>query len=226
VTAIGDSTLISQSSSIRNTVFFNRTSSKFGTDYTYSNNTSKSPLTNGFEERRQLAHILRIRYNFNPAYGILLEQEIGDRQSASDVIEGRNFDISYQSLKQVLSYQPGTTFRVSLSNQYTLRTNSLDLGGEQATLVDLGLELRANKIEAGSVFGQLNYITIDYDGQTNNSLAYEMLDGLQNGRNITWAAGVERTLGNNMQLSLSYNGRKSDAVKAVHTGNVQVRAFF
>jgi hypothetical protein len=173
-----------------------------------------------------LAHILRFRYNFNPAYGILLEQEIGDRQSASDVIEGRNFDISYQSLKQVLSYQPGTTFRVSLSNQYTERTNSLDLGGEQATLVDLGLELRANKIEAGSVFGQLNYITIDYDGQTNNSLAYEMLDGLQNGRNITWAAGVERTLGNNMQLSLSYNGRKSDAVKAVHTGNVQVRAFF
>jgi hypothetical protein len=226
VTGIGDSTLISQSSSIRNTVFFNRTSSKFGTDYTYSNNKSKSPLTNGFEERFQVAHNLRIRYNFNPAYGILLEQEMGKKQSGSDVIEGRNFDISYQSLKQVLSYQPGTTFRVSLSNQYTERVNSLDLGGETATLIDLGIELRANKIESGSVFGQVNYITIDYDAETNNSLAYEMLDGLQNGKNITWAAGVERTLGNNMQLSLSYNGRKSDEIKAVHTGNVQVRAFF
>jgi hypothetical protein len=37
---------------------------------------------------------------------------------------------------------------------------------------------------------------------------------------------VQRTLGNNLQLNLSYNGRKSEAIKAVHTGNVQVRAFF
>jgi hypothetical protein len=226
LTSIGDSTLISQSSSIRNTVFFNRTSSKFGTDYTYSKTAAKSPLTTGFEERRQLAHILRVRYNFNPSYGIVLEQEMGENQSDSDVIEGRTFDISYHSLKQVLSYQPGTNFRLNLSGQYTQRLNSPDLGGEKANLLDIGVELRANKMEAGSIFGQVNYITIEYDGVQNNSLSYEMLDGLQNGQNITWAAGVERTLGNNMQLSLSYNGRKSDAITAVHTGSVQVRAFF
>src|SRR5690606_1836750 len=41
----GDSTLISQSSSIRNTFFYNRSSSKFGVDYTYSDQFSKNPLT-------------------------------------------------------------------------------------------------------------------------------------------------------------------------------------
>lgn len=226
ISSIGDSTLISQSSSIRNTVFFNRSSSKFGTDYTYSNQAGKNPLTTGFEERRQQSHALRIRYNFTSAYGILLEQELGERESASDVIDGRNFDIAYYTLKQTFSYQPGTSFRLSFTNSYSEKQNSVSLGGEVAELIDLGLEGRLNKLESGSFFAQLNYIAIDFSGDVNNSLAYEMLDGLQNGNNVTWAAGIERTLGKNLQLSLSYNGRKSDEVKSIHTGNVQVRAFF
>src|SRR5690606_1535519 len=87
----GDSTLISQSSSIRNTFFYNRSSSKFGVDYTYSDQFSKNPLTSGFEERKSLAHILRVRYNFSSKYGIILEQELGDKESASDIIDGRNY---------------------------------------------------------------------------------------------------------------------------------------
>lgn len=226
LSSIGDSTLISQSSSVRNTVFYNRTSSKFGTDYTFSNQISKNPLTTGFEERNRQSHLLRIRYNFTSAYGVVLEQEVGERISNSNVIDGRNFDIEYFNLKQTLSYQPGTTFRLSFINDYSEKTNSAALGGEKAQLIDLGLEGRFNKIEAGSIFGQFNYIMIDYTGNANNSLAYEMLDGLQNGNNITWAAGVERTLGKNLQLSLSYNGRKSSDIPSIHTGNVQVRAFF
>jgi len=218
--------LISQSSSIRNTVFYNRTSSKFGMDYTYSNQAGKNPFTGGFEEREQTVHTGRLRYNFTPEYGLVSEQEIGNRSSFSDIADGRNFDIDYYTAKQTLTYQPGTSFRLSFIGTYTLRNNEDDLGGESAELIDVGLDLRANKMESGSFFGHLNYISIEYDGATNNSVAYEMLDGLQNGGNITWGAGVQRQLGKSMQLSLSYNGRKSEEIDAVHTGNVQVRAFF
>lgn len=223
---IGEADLISQSSSIRNTFFFNRTGSKFGADYTFSDQSSKNPLTSGFEERENRSHTLRVRYNFTAKYGLILEQETGNRTSASDFIEGRNFSIEYLGLKPTLSYQPNTAFRSSLSGAYTLKNNSEELGGEEAVLVDFGADLRFNRIETGSYFFQVNYITIDYSGQGNNSLAYEMLDGLQNGRNITWAAGVQRNLGKNLQLSLSYNGRKSEETRSIHTGNVQVRAFF
>jgi hypothetical protein len=223
---VSDTTLISQSSSIRNTLFYNRNSSKFGVDYTYSTTTSKSPFTSGFEERVQVANTGRLRYNITPAYGIVSEYEFGQRSSQSEIAEGRNFDIAYNTLKQTLSYQPGTTFRLSFTGQYTLRKNDAQFGGEQADLIDLGLDLRANKLEAGLLFANFNYIAITYTGMANNSLAYEMLDGLQNGSNITWGAGIQRQLGKNMQLSLSYNGRKSEEITAVHTGNVQVRAFF
>ncbi|MFN2423442.1 MAG: hypothetical protein ABR572_06680 [Cryomorphaceae bacterium] len=223
---ISDTTLISQSSSIRNTLFYNRTSSKFGVDYTYSNQASKNPFTGGFEEREQTVHTGRLRYNVTPEYGLVSEQELGNRSSFSDIAEGRNFNIDYYTAKQTFSYQPGTSFRLSFTGKYTFRNNEESLGGEKAELIDIGLDMRANKMESGSFFGHLNYISIEYTGAANNSVAYEMLDGLQNGGNFTWGAGVQRQLGKSMQLSLSYNGRKSEDIDAIHTGNVQVRAFF
>jgi hypothetical protein len=222
----GTENLISQSSSIRNTFFFNRTSSKFGVDYTYSDQTSKTPLTSGFEERENTAHIMRLRYNFTAKYGAILEQETGTRLSGSDFLEGRNYSVGYISLKPTFSYQPSTAFRANLSGAYTLKENAQNLGGEEAEIVDFGADLRLSKIEKGTYFAQINYITIDYIGGVNNSLSYEMLEGLQNGQNITWAAGVQRNLGKNLQLSLTYNGRKSEETRSIHTGNVQVRAFF
>ncbi len=224
--SLGDSTLISQSSSVRNTFFYNRSSSQFGVDYTFSNQFAKNPLTTGFEERENLLHLLRIRLNFNSKSGLILEQEIGKRQSLSDIITGRNYLIDYFNLKQTYSYQPSTAFRLSLSNSYTNKKNKPSFGGETAEIVDLGLDCRFSKVESGTMFAQINLISIKYSGDANNSLSYEMLDGLQDGQNITWGAGIQRNLGKNLQLSLSYNGRKSEEVKAIHTGSTQIRAYF
>ena len=226
LTSFGDSALISQSSSIRNTFFYNRSSSKFGVDYTFSNQFSKNPLTSGFEERKNLAHILRVRYNFSSKYGIVLDQEIGDKESFSDIIDGRNYLIDYFNLKQTLTFQPGTSFRVGLTNIYSQKQNAKSLGGEEAKIIDLGLDFRLSKVESGTMFAQVNVISISYTGDASNSISYQMLDGLQDGTNVTWGAGIQRNLGKNLQLSLSYNGRKSEEVKSVHTGNMQVRAFF
>ncbi len=223
---LGDTVLISQSSSFRNTFFFNRSSSKFGVDYTYNNQFGKTPFTSGFEERSSLAHTLRTRYNFNSKHAAVLEQEVGARKSNSDVLNGRNFTIDYFSLNQSYTYQPGTEFRITFNGDYTRKENLPEFGGETAELLDFGAEARLSKAESGTLFGKFNYIGISYNGAPNSSLTYEMLDGLQNGRNFTWAAGVERTLGKNLQLSLSYNGRKSEEAKSVHTGTAQVRAFF
>src|SRR5690606_7713293 len=116
--------------------------------------------------------------------------------------------------------------KIGFTNTYSQKQNAESLGGEKAEIIDLGLDFRLSKVESGTMFAQLNVISISYTGDANNSIAYQMLDGLQNGTNITWGAGIQRNLGKNLQLSLSYNGRKSEEIKSVHTGNMQVRAFF
>ena len=83
-----------------------------------------------------------------------------------------------------------------------------------------------NKATKGAMTVLFNYINISYDGEVNSSLGFEMLNGLKNGTNFTWNANFQRTLANNLQISLNYLGRKSEDNKAIHTGGVQVRAFF
>jgi len=60
----------------------------------------------------------------------------------------------------------------------------------------------------------------------NASLDYEMLEGLQEGSNMTWEITYQQNLSKHMQLSINYNGRKSEESPIIHTAGVQVRAFF
>lgn len=89
-----------------------------------------------------------------------------------------------------------------------------------------GVELRFNMAAKGSVRANFNYIENTFSSTDNVSLAFEMLEGLQNGVNSTWELSYQQNLSKYMQLSLNYNGRKSENTNFIHTGGVQVRAFF
>ncbi|MBA3901509.1 MAG: hypothetical protein H0X62_15115, partial [Bacteroidetes bacterium] len=81
-------------------------------------------------------------------------------------------------------------------------------------------------LDKGNLLFNLNYIVNEFNEAENTLLAFEMLEGLQIGNNITWSLSYQRNLANNMQINLNYTGRTSDAAPTVHTGGVQVRAFF
>jgi hypothetical protein len=53
-----------------------------------------------------------------------------------------------------------------------------------------------------------------------------MLEGLQAGKNSTWRLLVQKNLTQYLDLNVNYQGRKSDNSQIIHTGNVQLRAFF
>ena len=91
---------------------------------------------------------------------------------------------------------------------------------------DYGAEIKYNVLNKGSLNAKVNFIQIAFDGAQNTSLAFEMLDALKIGKNITWGLTYQRNLSNNLQLSLTYDGRQSEGSKTIHTGGAQVRAYF
>lgn len=226
VQEVADSSLITLNSSFRNTVFFNRTNSKYGVDYTYQDNRSKSLLTNGFDSRFNRYNELRVRWNFSDVFTITMESTLGRRGSLSDFLSGRNYTIEYNVVKPELTWQPNNSTRLSVSAESSQKVNEEELGGEEAEILDVGFEGRFNKVSKGSFQVTFNAIKIDYSGAGSNSLSFEMLNGLQPGQNFTWSASVQRNIAENLQLNLIYNGRKSEDDNAIHSGNVQVRAFF
>ncbi len=226
ITELADTALISANTALRNTVFFNRSHSKYGVDYTFGRNSGKSLLTNGFDSRNTSLNEVKVRYNISRVFGVILRGEQGERSNSSDFLSGRNYKINYNEIEPSVSYQPNTSLRGTLKFRFTEKDNDADLGGEKAILQDLGVELRYNQVSKGSLLAQVNMVNIRFSGAGNSSLTYEMLEGLRAGTNFTWSVSYQRTLGKNIQLNLSYNGRKSEELNAVHSGGVQLRAYF
>lgn len=226
LSSIADSSLLTLNSSFRNTLFFNRTDAVFGLDYSYQKVEGKSLLTNGFDSRFNRFNQVKLRWNITPVYGIITEAEQGTKGNSSDFLSGRNYSIFYQKINPKFTIQPNAKFRAVFSYKYMLKQNSKEYGNEQAYINDLGTELKYNVVNKGSVIAGFNFIKIIYTGIVSSSLGFEMLEALKPGLNYTWNIGWQRNISKNMQLNLTYNGRKSEETKIIHIGGVQVRAFF
>lgn len=212
--------------SLRHVIYFNRTDAKYGADYTFRNNSNKSVMVNGFESRQFAQHILKARWNITSVIMLRVELAKGIKERYSEFFTQNDYAIEMLDVKPEISIQPGTKFRITGQYSYTSKENSFEYGGERATLNKANVELRFITPEKGNIMSSVAFISIDYNADQNNSIAFEMLEGLKQGNNLTWTVNWQRTLSNNLQLNLQYNGRKSPDHHAIHVGTVQVRAFF
>lgn len=221
-----DTNLRAYTSSARNTFFYDRTSRTWSMDHSWQNDRSRSLLLNGFESRSRLFNTVRVRWNTTRQWTVDVEGERGRVTNASDLLSGRTWAIEQQGLKPRATWQPNTALRAMLSFKYTEKKNREEYGGESVVLKDLGCEFRYNTAGKGSILLTANLVDITFAGQVNSSLGNELLGGLKPGTNATWSVAIQRNLSNNLQVDLTYNGRRSEGVPVVHVGGAQVRAFF
>lgn len=228
-----DTAILASNNNIRQSVFFNQSSAVFGADYTYINNQSKQLLTNGLEFKDLVSHLIRWRFNFHPSWTFFNEATFSEKSNYSEFFSSRDYKIRAYETQASLAFQPNTQFRVSGIYKYDYKTNLLEemsVMGEPirqtAYLNTIAVELRYNQTEKGSFTARFDFIKIDYNDVENSSIAYEMMNGLNNGDNYTWELVYQRNLNSNIQLSFNYNGRKSENSKVVNIGGAQIRAFF
>jgi hypothetical protein len=225
-TQIRDTNLIATNTNLRNTIFFNRTSSIFGGEYTFQDLSSKTLLATGFDSKANRYHELSFRWNIKKVFAIESKGQIGTKDSQADYTSGRNYALKYHFIQPSLIYQPSTTFRVTLDGRYSLKKNDPQYGGESALVYEIGSSFKFNQAEKGSLQGGLKLVSIEYDGNQNSALGFEMLEALKPGINYTWNVGYQRSVSKNLQISIQYNGRKSENSKMIHSGGMEVRAFF
>ncbi len=221
-----DPALNSFSASLRNTVYYDRSSRNWSIDHAHQSDRNKSLLLNGYETRTRESDVLHVRFNVTARWMLEAEGEVGRSTSLSDLLQGRNFAIDLRSTRPRITWQPTTSLRTVVQFKYTEKKNSKEFGGEQATVRDLGLEVRYNIAGKGSIQLNGNLIDILYGGEQNSPLGNEMLNGLKPGTNATWSLSIQRRLSDHLQIDLTYNGRKSEGNPTIHVGGAQVRAFF
>jgi hypothetical protein len=213
---------------IRTSFFFNRASAKYGFDLSLFDSQMKQLLSGGFEDQIQQDWKLNTRYNFNSVITLRVLGSTGERRSASDFLENRNYTIIQSTLGPEVAWQPSPFFRTTGSYAFTGKENTENVEYEErARLHQLGLDVRFAKAIKTTLSGNLKCIQIDYNGQVNSPVGYEMLQALTPGTNLTWTLSWLQRIGEGLQLNLVYEGRNSEGLeRVVHVGRMQVSALF
>ncbi len=224
---INDTLMIANTNNLRQSLFFNQSSAVFGGDYTYINNASKQLLNNGIETRLLETHEVKWRLNFAKWFTINSTSTMGIKGNNSLLFSTRNYLLHTLETEQKFSYQPGTSFRISILYKYGEKANTYNNGFQRAYIHNAGLELKYNQTEKGSFNMRMDLLQMKYNDTESSSIAFEMLNGLSNGTNYTWEMLYQRNINQNLQISINYNGRKSASnPQIVHIGGGTIRAFF
>ena len=77
-----------------------------------------------------------------------------------------------------------------------------------------------------TINGEISIYDNQFEGSAVSPAAFQMLEGLQPGKNQTWRVLVQKNLTQFLDINLNYQGRTSETSQAIHTGSVQLRAFF
>lgn len=220
-----DSLIVALNNNFRSTLFFNRSSSYFGADYTYRNTDNRNLLSFGVEQRATTENAINLRIQPIEVLILKINGAILDKNNVSANFTTRNFNIEQVQNLYALSYQPGSylvlTARYEIRNQESFAETNNILNGQT-----IGIDFAYNRAEKISALLSINYIKNDFEGTQNSPAGYEMLQALQPGNNGTWNLTLQRTLRKNILISLNYSGRVSGNIRPIHTGNLEIKAFF
>lgn len=218
--------ILSAKENVRTRFFFNRANSGFGADFGYSRASSKQLLSQGFESRRVEEYSANARLNMSRKYNMKLLCVWGPVWSSSDFLQGRTYQVNQYKLTPELTWQPSPNLRYSLIYGYSDKVNTNGEPQETTTIHELSGVLRMSKATDFSLDVAVKYSAIDFVGNNNTPVAYEMLEALQPGNNYLWNFTLQKKILLGLQLSLVYEGRKSEDRAAVHIGRMQVSALF
>lgn len=227
--AIEDENLLAIRESLRSSLFYNRSNPKFGMDATVAISERKELLTNGFDTRKNNEYQINSRFNLQRNYNFRTGVTLGKLYNASDFLEGRNFHIAFYELSPEFDWLPGRNFRLTTKYNYsdknTIEAEDAAVDGA-ATINSFALEGRYTQVSKRTLSFGLRYINIDFSGEENTPLGYELLEALRPGDNYSWNFNLQQRIADGLQISINYEGRKSSDQDVIHIGRMQVSALF
>ncbi len=223
--SISDENQLALNKSVRNVLFFNRGKQRYTTSYTFLTNTSKTLLSIGFQESRLKSHQLNFNHKFATSWLINLKTTLEENESLSENFSSRNYMIDEVRLQPKLSYLFNENARFDVFYQYTSKDNTT---GNMETLLqnNYGMSFTYNNGQKIALNGEINFFDNTFDGSANTPVSYQMLEGLQPGKNFTWSLLAQKKLTTYLDLNLNYFGRKTETSKTIHTGTIQLKAYF
>ena len=209
----------------RNVLFFNRGKQHYTTSYIYLSNKSRNLLSIGFIENNLKSHKLNFNHKFATSWLITLQSNFDVNESVSENFASKNFNIDEVSFNPKLSYLLNDNTRFDVFYQYTTKDNTIG-SFESLQQQKYGVSFTFASTQKAAISGEFNVFSNTFKGNPNTPVGYQMMEGLQPGKNFTWSLLAQKKLTKFLDLNITYFGRKTETSKTIHTGTVQLKAYF
>ena len=217
--------LIGLNLSLRNSLYFNKNLQKYSTTYTYGKLRTKQQYFIGTQENNTKTHQVDFGHKFATFWLFDLIGKASENNLQTENFNNRNYLINGKEIQPKISFLYNQNNRLTAFYKYHHKKNSLE-NFEELKQQKFGLEYFYISTKKDQITANVNVFFNDFVGDTNTPVAYQMLEGLQAGKNYTWNLLFNRKLNSFLNLNLNYLGRKSEGSKIIHTGNIQLRALF
>lgn len=217
--------ILGLNNSFRNSLYFNRGKKTHATTYSYLNNSIKSLLSIGSQENILSSHQLQYLHLYKNSWLLQCNASIGSSESISDNFAARNYNINSYEITPKLSYLFSKNTSLDVFYEYKKQKNSINLL-EEATQNKIGTSFTFNSEKGFTLNGEYAFYDNQFIGNEISPVGFQMLKGLQNGKNGVWRLLLQKNITQYLDININYQGRKSETSQTIHTGNVQLRAFF
>lgn len=221
-----DSDLVSSNISIRNSFAINQRSPVWSNEIIISKGNTKLFLTGGFEKRTSNNFNNVLRINFSKIITSKTDVGISKKNYSSDQFSSKNNHIIQHSVEQSISLVFSNNLRCIIVYKYIEKKNDKSPNYEKLYSTISSTEITYNINSKTNINWKQSFIKNIFNGQENSSLAFEMLEGLNKGLNYISTLALQTNLGQNLQLQSNYEIRISNTSKAIHIGNITLRAYF
>lgn len=210
---------------LRNSLFYNRGKQKHSFTYNYLKSNTKSLLSIGSQENQTLSHQVQYSHLIKKMWLINNDATFSKTASISDNYLTRNYQINSWSLHPKISYLFNPNCSLGIFYEIQNKENQL-YSKEKLVQNQFGFTfnyLTENQLTINTEYSFYNNV---FTGNATLPVAFTMLEGLQPNKNSTWRLLLQKKLTQYLDININYMGRKSQSTPTIHTGTIQLRAYF
>ncbi|MFT5252411.1 MAG: hypothetical protein ACI87N_001420, partial [Flavobacteriales bacterium] len=212
-------------SSLRNSLYYNRGKQTHSLTYTYVQNQVKNLLSVGSQESKNSSHQLQYAHLYQKSWLFSFFTKTVQTAIISENYPEKNYTVAGYQIAPKISYlfSKSTSWDIF----YELQNKENKIGNfETLTQNRFGTSFSYAGEKKVTVNGEVSFYQNTFNGDPFSSVGFQMLEGLQTGQNLTWRLLLQKNITQFMDINLNYQGRKSELSKTIHTGNIQLRAYF
>ncbi len=220
-----NSNLLGLNFNLNNSFYFNKGLKKYSTTFNFTNSKNKNTTTIDNLENSIQQHKLQFEHKLGSFWQFNFDVSNSLNKTESLNYDNRNYELNNTSIFPKISYYYNTNTYFSLFFEAKKKENQI---GNLETLATnkFGLEMNYANNSKNLLKVAINLFNNKFEGNKNSPIAYQMLEGLQPGKNYTWSLLFYRKINSFLNLNLNYLGRKSETSKTIHTGTIQLKALF